>query len=73
VVHVSELTLLTVWVLVLFVATQQALSFHKVDVASFSPFVAKIINGAEHQDPTYKNSRSTRRERRNQHSVSIIV
>jgi hypothetical protein len=73
VVHVSELTIVIIWFTTLFVATQHALSSNKVNVASFAPCVAKIIHGAQHQDPTYKNSRSTRRERRNQQSVSIIV
>jgi hypothetical protein len=73
VVHVSEVSLLTVWFLMLCVAVQHNLSSNKVDVVSISPFVASISTGAVHQDPTYKNSRSTRRERRTKHSVSIIV
>lgn len=72
-VHVNEVTLVTIWLLILSVVTRRALLSNKVNVVSFSPFVAKIINGAEHQDPTLKNSRSTRRERRNQQSVSVIV
>jgi hypothetical protein len=73
VVHVSELTLLAFWLFTVCALIQHALSSNKGNVVSFSPRVAKIINGAKHQDPTYKNSRSTRRERRNQQSVSIIV
>jgi len=73
VVHASELTLVSIWSFALFVAMQQISSSNNASAVRFPPRVATIINGAQHHDPTYKNSRSTRRERRNQQSVSIIV
>jgi hypothetical protein len=71
VVHESEVTL-TIWfvvsLLVLF-ATQRALSFSRVDALRF-PRAGSVTPGGP---TTPKNSRSTRRERRIQQSVSTVV
>jgi hypothetical protein len=74
VVHGSEVTLLITLFVIPFVMAQRAIvsSIH-ADVAAFAPRAALISSSAAHYAPTFKNSRSTRRERRNQHSTCIIV
>jgi hypothetical protein len=73
VVHGNEVTLLITSFVVVFIAAYLVSSTNQVDDVKSSPFVAQIINGATHLDHTHKNSRSTRRERRNQQSVNCTV
>jgi hypothetical protein len=74
VVYGSEVTLLITLLVVLFVMARRAnVPFINADVAGFAPRAALISSSAAHYAPTLKNSRSTRRERRNQLSTCIIV
>ncbi|MHB1088933.1 MAG: hypothetical protein ACYC1I_10250 [Acidimicrobiales bacterium] len=72
-VHASEVTQIIIGFLSLLVVLAYALFSNQVANVSPSPRAVKIIPGSRCQTPSYKNSRSTRRERRNQQSVSIIV
>ncbi len=72
-VHASEATQIIIGFLSLLVVLAYALFSNEVARVSFSPRTVKIIPGSRCQTPSYKNSRSTRRERRNQQSFIIIV
>ena len=73
-VHASEVTQMIIGLLSLLVVLAYALfSNQAAEVRLLSPRAVKIIPGSRCQTPSYKNSRSTRRERRNQQTVSIIV
>ena len=73
-VHVSEVTLLIACFVVPFVMIRLdfASSFNASN-ARLAHVVAAIPSGANSRTPTLKNSRSTRRERRNQLSTRLIV
>ena len=71
--HASEMTQIIIGLLSLLVVLAFALFSNQVALVSYSPRAVKIIPGSRYQAPSYKNSRSTRRERRNQQSVSVIV
>jgi predicted secreted protein len=74
VVHASEVTLLIAWFVVLFVVIRLGFA-SSINVAQvrFAHVVASTPSGASTRTPTLKNSRSTRRERRNQLSTRLIV
>ncbi|HEV3188034.1 MAG TPA: hypothetical protein VGZ04_08295 [Acidimicrobiales bacterium] len=71
-VHASALLLLSM-VTVLAVTAQRAFGlFHNANVASIPPRVAPT-RGATRHVLTIKNARSTRRERRNHPTISLII
>jgi hypothetical protein len=74
VVHASEVNLLIAWfvVLVVVIRLDFASSINAAH-ARVAHVVASIPIGASTRTPTLKNSRSTRRERRNQPSTRLIV
>ena len=73
-VHGSEVTLLIIWSLTLFVTTQhKSIFLSNLDVAGSARRVATNIRRGVHY-ATRQNSRSTRRERRDkQPNLSIII
>jgi hypothetical protein len=74
VVHGSEVTLFIVWIAALFCVARHAfVSPINADVATAVSCPAPIRSSAAHYAPTLKNSRSTRRDRRNQHPTRFTT
>ena len=73
-VHASEVTLLIVWSLTFFVTAQhKSISLSNLDVAGSARRVATNIRRSVHY-ATRQNSRSTRRERRDQQpNITVII
>ena len=73
-VHGSEVTQLITWIVALFVAARWALvSSTNAVVATAVSGQAPIRSSAAHYAPTLENSRSIRRERRNQHPTGFTT
>ena len=72
--YVSEVTLIVTWIAALLVMTGlfEVPTFHATRVHAPS-LAAPNHRSALHCTPTHKNSRSTRRERRNQQSIRLVV
>jgi hypothetical protein len=74
VVHGSEVTLLITWIAALFFVARLDFVFSSnADAATVWSRPAPIRSSAAHYAPTLKNSRSTRRDRRNQHSTCFTT
>ena len=69
----SALYLAIYLILVSYVIAQCPISSVSNDVASHQPHVTNLSRSATHYIPTTKNSRSTRRERRIQQPIRLIV